>query len=177
MNTKETFKAYLLKTFDIFVDNTALYEYVDFILTYPTPCFGYSEKHHAIPVSCYKNLHGCSTRRKALKYANDDANNFQISLLYKDHCKAHYLLYFCTTGTAKQANAEALKYMFSVYPALTKPQKSQKLFSYEESDFELLQLYMDDLKEDQNSRFWKSYEIEFLKSNMRLMEYNTALID
>jgi hypothetical protein len=47
-----------------------------------------------------------------------------VNLLYKDHCKAHYLLYFCTIGRLKHANAEAVSYMFSVYPALTEPQGS-----------------------------------------------------
>lgn len=168
MLTKTEFKQYLLTTFTDFVDNMALDDYIDFLFPHienTSELSGYSEKHHAIPVACYKNKHGCEDRLNALKYADADKCNFQVSLLYKDHCKAHYLLYFCTTGVIKYANAETVSYMFSVYPALTKPQHSQKLFKYTESDFELLQLYMNDIKEDKDSRFWKQYEVDFLKKN------------
>lgn len=55
--------------------------------------------------------------------------------------------------------------MFSVYPALTKPQKSNKLFDYKAEDFEVLQNYFEAVKNDTSSRFWTQDELEFLKNN------------
>lgn len=55
--------------------------------------------------------------------------------------------------------------MFNVYPALTKPQKSSKLFDYKAEDFEALQNYFEAVKNDAGSRFWTQDEIEFLKLN------------
>lgn len=159
------FKQYLLANFDSFIDNEALDTYIEFILSYSLASSDYSEKHHVIPVAYYKNKYECKSRHEALKFANSDVNNFQISLLYKDHCKAHYLLYFCTRGFLKYANAETVNYMFSVYPALTKPQGSQKLFEYNGHDFECLQQYMEELRESSDSRFWTQYEIDFLNQH------------
>ena len=84
-----------------FIDNEYLDKYLDLIYNHEVDSTHYSENHHVIPVALYKlNNDGCS-RRKAEKFAKVDLDNFEVLLLYKDHCLAHYLLYFCTNGKLK----------------------------------------------------------------------------
>lgn len=42
------------------------------------------------------------------KMADNDANNYTVNLLYKDHVLAHYYLSLCTRGQIKFANQNAL---------------------------------------------------------------------
>ena len=44
----------------------------------------------------------------------DNSINNKVKLLYKDHCLAHYLLYFCTIEPLKSANGKAINKMFRV---------------------------------------------------------------
>lgn len=97
MLNKNELKQKLINT-NYFVDNEYLDRYLNLLFDPEIDPKRYSEKHHAIPVALYKlNNEGCG-RRKAEKLAKADADNFEVLLLYKDHCLAHYLLYFCTSG-------------------------------------------------------------------------------
>lgn len=158
-----------LLSFGFFIDNEALDTYIELMSTAKNnsklDLLGYSEWHHVIPVACYKQKYKCKNRQQALSYADKDSTNMKVALLYKDHCRAHYLLYLCTKGHLKHANAETVSYMFRAYPALTKPQNSSKLFEYKAEDFIALQNYFEEVRNDAGSRFWTQDEIEFLKTN------------
>ena len=79
------------------LDNEYLTEYINLITTY-TLAAGYSEQHHIIPVAYYFKKYGCKSKCEAKrKYADKDPQNGLVQLLYKDHIKAHWLLYNCTT--------------------------------------------------------------------------------
>ena len=88
MLNKNELKQKLITT-GYFVDNEYLDRYLDLIYEHEIDSTRYSEKHHVIPVALYKiNNAGCN-RRKAEKFANADSDNFEVLLLYKDHCLAH----------------------------------------------------------------------------------------
>lgn len=89
-----------------FVDNSYLDEYLELIQK-PFYFSGYSERHHVIPAMVYNIKYSIRDRCKARKLADKDLNNFLVDLLFKDHCKAHWLLYNCTTGEVKACNARA----------------------------------------------------------------------
>ena len=99
-----------LLSFGFFIDNAALDTYIELMSTAKNnsklDLLGYSEWHHVIPVACYKQKYKCKNRQQALSYADKDSTNIKVALLYKDHCRAHYLLYLCTKGLLKHANAE-----------------------------------------------------------------------
>ena len=94
-----------LLSFGFFIDNGALDAYVELMSTAKNASkldlAEYSEWHHVIPVACYKQKYKCKDRQQALLYADEDSANMKVALLYKDHCKAHYLLYLCTSGRLK----------------------------------------------------------------------------
>ena len=48
----------------------------------------------------------CPRAQNNMKW-NKDTNNFLVDLLFKDHCKAHWLLYNCTVDEVKACNARA----------------------------------------------------------------------
>lgn len=93
-----------------FVDNSYLDDYLELIRK-PFSFSGYSEKHHFIPAMVYNVKYNLKDRHKARRLANKDTNNFLVDLLFKDHCKAHWLLYNCTTGEVKACNARAYIFM------------------------------------------------------------------
>lgn len=90
-----------------FISNKYLDEYLK-LIEMPFSFSGYYEEHHVIPVSVYKYRYKCKDRKTAERdFADKDANNYKIKLLFKDHIKAHWLLYNCTVGPVKVANGRA----------------------------------------------------------------------
>lgn len=108
MNLKEA-----LLSFDGVIDNEYLDQYIELVSdTYSFSGEDYTERHHVIPAAFYKIAHNCNSREVAeYQFANKDINNFIVKLLYKDHCKAHWFLYKCTTGQYQAANAAAFRNM------------------------------------------------------------------
>ena len=161
--TKLVLKNYLLST-DVFINNKYLDEYIDLILNNTNIKHkGYCENHHVLPAVYYKHLYNCKKRYQSDSYAKKDKNNFIVKLLYKDHCKAHWLLYFCTKDYMKQANEAAVRYISSVYLKLTGKEKHK--FDFMQEDFDLLQNYMNDIIVDKESRYWTPEEIIYLQEN------------
>ena len=159
-------KKYLLST-NVFLDNEYLSEYLGLIFDNLDKSFNcYYENHHVLPSIYYKHLYNCKTRHQSDAYAKKDKNNFIVKLLYKDHCKAHWLLYFCTKDYMKQANEAAVRYISEMYTKLTGIEKHK--FEFVQEDFDLLQNYMNDIVNDEDSRYWKADEIDILKANYTL---------
>ena len=156
-------KSYLLST-NVFIDNDYLDQYINLIEANKNLIFeGYFEKHHILPVAYYKYIYNCKSRYESEKYAKKDKNNFIVKLLYKDHCKAHWLLYFCTKDYMKQANEAAVRYISGVYLKLTGKEKHK--FDFIQEDFDLLQNYMNDIIVNKESRYWTPEEIIYLQEN------------
>ena len=161
--TKLALKNYLLST-NVFINNKYLNEYLDLILNNTNIKHkGYYENHHVLPVVYYKHLYNCKKRYQSNSYAKKDKNNFIVKLLYKDHCKAHWLLYFCTKDYMKQANEAAVRYISGVYLKLTGKEKHK--FDFMQEDFDLLQSYMNNIMTDKESRYWMPEEIIYLQEN------------
>ena len=173
MQVIETLKHYLLNNFEGFVDNESFIEYLTFIAERQSSevfTLEYYEKHHVIPVSCYKLKYGCKNRQEALKYANADLNNFIVALSYKDHCKAHYLLYFSTEGSLQQLMATPLDKLLKVL----KPSDSgylrclrnkQVLLKLTDEDFEQLQNYKNQMYNNKESIYWTKAEEDIIRQN------------
>lgn len=171
MIAKEKIRQYLLTSFEGFVDSSNLTEYLEFIeacQSNKTGLMEYSEKHHIIPVSCYKIRYACKDRYEALRYANSDPFNTLLSLSYKDHCKAHYLLYFCTEGQLQKLMATPLDKLLKVI----KPTETgyirclrnkQISLMLTDDDFELLQQYKNQMYNNENSKYWTPYEDAIIK--------------
>ena len=157
--TKQELKDKLLNT-AYFINNKYLDQYIQLVYNYNTD-EAYTEKHHILQ-RCY------------YKYSNipidNDENNI-VRLAYKDHCKAHWLLYFCTIGYLKQANEASVRYISEMYKKLTGKEKHK--FDFVQDDFELLQKYMNDIIQDKDSKYWSTDEIQFLKDNYG--EYGSGL--
>lgn len=131
-----------------YIDNEYLDQYVDLITDYHLNTNGYCEKHHIQPRAYYKYNN--------LEIDNSESN--LITLLYQDHIKAHYLLYFCTTGKLQQANAHAVRWCLSTIDIHL---ISDTLFT---AILTQAQAYMDCICNDENSRYWTDSEIELLYS-------------
>jgi hypothetical protein len=151
-------KEALLST-NLFIDNNYLADYIELVSNY-SKTEGYAERHHVIQVAYYKHLYKCK-REQAESYAEADPSNFVVQLSYKDHCKAHWLLYFCTSDYLKRGNEKAVSYMLEVYKKLTSKSKSALEFS--EEDLELLQEYMNSIIADPESRYYSEAEEKLLR--------------
>jgi len=151
MQTREELKQYLLNT-SLFINNDYLDQYVELVLNYSTTD-KYTEKHHILQ-RCYYKHNNLSV--------DNSADNL-VNLSYKDHCKAHWLLYFCTCDYLKQANECSVRYISEMYKKLTGIEKHK--FDFNQDDFNLLQKYMNDIINDDSSRYWSEYEINYLKQN------------
>ena len=171
MLAKEKIKQHLLTDFEGFVDNVNLTNYLDFISNCqrqePSSTV-YSEKHHIIPVSCYKLKYACKDRYEALKYANNDPLNLLVALSYKDHCKAHYLLYFCTKDRLQKLMATPLDKLIKVIKPLETGyirclRNKQIPLTLTDEDFEQLQQYKNQMYNNENSIYWTAYEDEIVK--------------
>ena len=152
-------KTYLLNT-GYFIDNQYLNEYIKLVSS-PIQKSGYHEKHHILQVSYYKHLHNCKNYIEAVKFADADQNNSCITLLYKDHCKAHWLLYYCTIDFLKADNAAAVEYIKKMYIKLT----NKNRFEFNEIDFNIIQNYMNDIINNKASKWYADSELEFLINN------------
>jgi hypothetical protein len=158
--TTQEFKYWLLSKGN-FIDNEYLDQYVRLIFDYDKITPGYREFHHSLPVLTYKTSK-VRSRTAAAKLADEDTSNIKVHLLYKDHCKAHWLLYFCTASKLKSGNYFALKRLVDMSGYLL---KTDKITDLSEADFELIQQYMNEVSEDGASRAWSQTETEFLKQH------------
>ena len=151
MIIKNVLKQKLLTT-GLFLDNEYLDEYINLVLSNNTT-IGYTEKHHILQRNYFK--------KSGLPV--DSSPDNLITLSYCDHCKAHWLLYFCTTGYLKKANEASIRYIVEMYKVLTG--KDRNKFEFNDSDFQLLQSYMTSIVNDENSRYWTEAEVDYLKKN------------
>ena len=151
MIIKNVLKQKLLNT-GLFLDNEYLDEYINLVLS-NNITIGYTEKHHILQRNYFK--------KSGLPVDNSPDN--LITLSYCDHCKAHWLLYFCTTGYLKKANEASIRYIVEMYKVLTG--KDRNKFEFNDSDFQLLQSYMTSIVNDENSRYWTEAEVDYLKKN------------
>ena len=151
MITKNVLKQKLLNT-GLFLDNEYLDEYINLVLN-NNITIGYTEKHHILQRNYFK---------KSGLPVDSSPDNI-ITLSYCDHCKAHWLLYFCTTGYLKKANEASIRYIVEMYKVLTG--KDRNKFEFNDSDFQLLQSYMTSIVNDENSRYWTEAEVDYLKKN------------
>ena len=152
-------KTFLLNT-GYFKDNEYLISYLSLINGYSTNIAGYSERHHVIPVAVYKYCYNCSAA-EARKKADIDEKNYMISLLYKDHVLAHYLLYFCTKGNVKKAMSKAVICMLG---NLEVDKLDLTAFRCLPEQFDNIQQLIDHIHADPNNNFYTPYEIDFLKT-------------
>ena len=151
MIIKNVLKQKLLNT-GLFLDNEYLDEYINLVLS-NNITIGYTEKHHILQRNYFK--------KSGLPLDNSPDN--LITLSYCDHCKAHWLLYFCTTGYLKKANEASIRYIVEMYKVLTG--KDRNKFEFNDYDFQLLQSYMTSIVNDENSRYWAEAEVAYLKKN------------
>ena len=147
-------KQELLKT-NYFIDNEYLDQYLELIKMNSDA--KYLERHHILPKVYY--------RLKSLKV--DNTKNNIIKLSFANHCKAHWLLYFCTKDELKYANQTAFAIMIN---SLVKHIKD-----YTETDFTELQKLKDLLVCDSNS-FWSRKDDLFLKNNFLMYTDNELAI-
>lgn len=146
-----------------FIDNSYLDDYINLILNADLISSGYREYHHLIPVVFYKEKYKLNNRKEARKIANEDTNNILVHLLYKDHCRAHYYLYFCTFGAVKYKNAAAFIAMIHA----TRHHNGNELPVLSELDYDNLQLCADSIRNDPNSKYFSDGEIKFLMENVK----------
>lgn len=150
-------KEKLLKT-GYFIDNKYLNDYIKLMTTSNEwKDSEYTEVHHILQKQYFK----------IINQPVDNSLDNKIRLLYKDHCKAHYLLYFCTLGKLKSANAKAVNKMFKV---ITKTNIISKTFrnsviELSEADYAKIQEYADKIYNDENSEFYTKEELGILKNN------------
>lgn len=159
MIAKEYLKAKLLAT-DLFIDNSYLEDYLTLVYSYDNSLsIGYSEVHHVIPVSYYKKLYKCKTRTEALVFADADTDNFTCKLLYKDHCKAHWLLYYCSKSYIRAGSVACLTFMKNVCKGI------KDIKNISDADFEQIQSYIDNIINNNVTRYWSISDIQFLYKN------------
>lgn len=99
-------KNYLL-SLGCFIDNEYLDEYLLLVeqpISFSTA--EYTEMHHVIPRSYYNSDYSTYTSNEDISL--NDPYNRLVELTYSDHFYAHWLLYKCTTGKLKSANAKAV---------------------------------------------------------------------
>lgn len=154
MNLKE-----VLLSFDGVIDNEYLDQYVELVNS--TISFSendYTEKHHVIPAACYKEQkeeHMPETRYRR-EIVDADTRNYYVVLLFKGHCKAHWLLFNCTSGYLRGSNATAFIEMTG---------KLDKLMSgLSESEYEQLQCQRNFIKEN-SDYYWSHTDDAWLISN------------
>ena len=150
-------KEKLLKT-GYFIDNEYLDDYINLVVTPPnTNSLDYTEIHHILQKQYFKIIN---------KPVDNSLEN-KVNLLYRDHCKAHYLLYFCTVGKLKIANARAVNKMFSVITKTNVISKNfrNSIIELSEKDYIKIQECANKIYNDGNSEFYTKAELEILKNN------------
>ena len=147
--TRQLLRENLLQTM-LFIENGFFEDYLDLVLEKQNlQEVGYTEKHHILPRAYYEHEH----------IPVDSSQTNLITLSYADHCKAHYLLYFCTLGYLKNANANAVHYIHKMLLKLSE----RAVLTPTQADFDLLQSYMDKIIDDPYSRYWSAHELSILK--------------
>lgn len=149
MTKKDLLKDMLLNT-GYFLDNQYLDDYLNLVLLNDYTGENYSEIHHILQRAYFKKLGVAVNQAKANK----------VRLLYKDHCFAHYLLYFCTIGFLKQANFTALKTLWTTGNTISAKAKVLKEVSL--ADFEQLQAHMQEVADDPDNYWWSKEELAIL---------------
>ena len=148
-----------------YLDNEYLTEYINLITT-STLTDGYSEQHHMIPIAYYFKKYNCKSKWEAKrKYADKDPQNRLVQLLYKDHITAHWLLYNCSSGYLKHANAKAYKRMSN--------EKYTYKFEHRLTDEEYteLQYQMDQIVQSEDTAYWSANDTNWLVENFRNYSY------
>ena len=125
-----------------FIDNSYLDDYVELVNS--TTTTAYTERHHILPRAYYD----------LLELDIDNSDNNLVRLSFADHCKAHWLLYFCTTDKLRYASQTAFVIMVNGL--------AKRLKDYTEEDFIVLQEMKEQLLAD-SATFWSAEEDEFLK--------------
>lgn len=143
-------KDYLL-SLGCFIDNKYLDEYLD-LIEQPFTLSGYSEKHHIIPVSYYISDYSID-RHLVEAIALKDPNNKLVKLSYSDHFYAHWLLYKCTTGKVKSANAKTIIAM----------SKKEDVINLSHNE---IQKIKSEIKKELDY-YWSQEDDEFLKANYK----------
>lgn len=150
-------KEKLLKT-GYFIDNEYLDDYISLVIApAKIDSLDYTEIHHILQKQYFKIIN------KPI----DNSSDNKVRLLYRDHCKAHYLLYFCTTGKLKAANARAVNKMFSVITKTNTINKNfrNSIIELSEKDYVKIQEYANKIYNDETSEFYTKDELEILKNN------------
>ena len=127
-----------------FIDNDYLTSYLE--LVNRASIAKYTERHHILPRAYFK-LEGLEA---------DNSKNNLIALSFADHCKAHWLLYYCTKEKLQYAMQTAFIMMVN---GLLKHIKE-----YTEADFTVLQEMKNQLLDD-SATFWSASEDTFLSQN------------
>ena len=127
-----------------FIDNCYLADYLN--LVKGNSVSSYLERHHILPRAYYKMT--------GIEIDNSEAN--LVALSFADHCKAHWLLYYCTTKNLQHASQAAFILMINGL--------SKHIKDYTEADFIALQEMKNKLLEDSNA-FWSVEDDNFLKHN------------
>ena len=141
-----------------FIDNEYFKAYIKLVEKSVEPnTTNYTEIHHVLQKQYFK----------LINKPVDNSTENKVQLLYKDHCKAHYLLYFCTTDKLKTANARAVNKMFSI---INKSDTIVKKFrnsivEVSEADYQKIQEYANKVFNDTDSEFYSKEEIEIIKNN------------
>ena len=108
--TRQSLREKLLST-NLFIENDFFEQYLDLISVENNSLKqGYTEKHHILPRAYYEHEH--------IPLDSSQAN--LIILTYADHCKAHYLMYFCTLDYLKNDNAHAVHYIQKMFLKISK---------------------------------------------------------
>lgn len=89
----ELFSRFFKSLPDYFENNEYMDKYIKLLESQQDSTTG--DKHHAIPVSYYRRVHKCKTRKDAEKLANADVNNIIIRLSMAHHTLAHFYLCKC----------------------------------------------------------------------------------
>ena len=126
----------------------------------------YCELHHVIPVAYYYYKYDCKNKTTAKrKYADKDINNKVVNLLYKDHCKAHWLLFHCTTGKLKAASANAFCRMLNI------SYRHKFETTITEAEYAELQAQRDYVKQHADTKYWAAEQVEWLIENFERYSY------
>lgn len=131
------------------IKNKYFDEYVKLVAENTTDC-GYTEIHHII----------CKCFFKYLNLPIDNSKTNLVRLLFKDHCRAHWLLYKCTTGVMKEAMANAFISMLGF-----KNFSDRLDIGLSESDYQDLQNKVNELKAELDNNFWSTDDLTFLVQN------------
>ena len=131
------------------IKNKYLDEYLE-LTSKSTTSNEYTEEHHII----------CKCFYKYLQLPVDNSSSNLVRLLFKDHCKAHWLLYKCTSGELQASMANAFISMIGF-----KATKDLLAFGLSEAEYIDLQEKVLSVKNSAKTSYWSAEEITFLKEN------------